>query len=175
MFLFDLLLSIKTIIVKRKAFNIKFYCVSVTFVLILISLVLPAQIIKTNLQLLKENKSNGLINMPLNHKQLNNTKPIEYKKNGFIYKFNPISLTFTGSMLLYQHLVSQQLFKHCIYEMSCSNFSKQAIHHFGIIKGVFLSADRLMRCNAMVKEEIPPYEFDKNGLAVDEPNKYDTH
>jgi putative component of membrane protein insertase Oxa1/YidC/SpoIIIJ protein YidD len=50
-------------------------------------------------------------------------------------------------MLLYQNVVSAQLSKECPYEITCSNFSKQSIKKFGIVKGLFLSADRLTRCN----------------------------
>jgi uncharacterized protein len=159
----------------RKVYKTQIFSFLLTYVLILISCILHAQNIKTDLQLIKENNADLLTYNQLKYKQFNNTKPIEYKRNNFISKYNPVSLAFTGTMLLYQHIISPQLFRHCIYEISCSNYSKQAIHHFGIIKGVFLSADRLMRCNSIAKDEIPPYEFDKNGLAVDEQDKYNIH
>ncbi len=160
---------------KKQINNSKIFSILFALVLFLTSFNLTAQIIKTDFQLLKENYLNSSFNNQLNNSQINNTKPIEYKKNNAIIKYNPVNLTFTGAMLFYQHIVSPQLFKHCIYEISCSNFSKQAIQHFGLAKGVLLGADRLMRCNSMAKEEIPINEFDKKGLAVDEPDKYDTH
>ncbi len=132
-----------------------------------------AQKIKSDMQLLQES-DNYLLNKN-NNIHLNNTNPIEFKNSSVIVKYNPFSLVIKGSMLFYQHIVSPQLFRHCLYEISCSNYSKHAIHNYGIIKGVFLSADRLMRCNSMVKEEIPPYKFNENGLAIEEPIKYHTH
>lgn len=160
---------------KGQINNIKIFSILFVFIWVYIPLSLSAQIIKTDIQLLKENNQDTPYHNQIDNRQINNTKPIEYKKNNPVIKYNPVNLTFTGAMLFYQHIVSPQLFKHCIYKISCSNFSKQAIQHFGLIKGIFLSTDRLMRCNSMAKDEIPAYEFDKNGLAVDEPDKYDTH
>lgn len=62
-------------------------------------------------------------------------------------RYNPITLALTGSMFLYQNVLSAQMGRQCLYNPSCSNFSKQAIAEFGLVKGVFLTADRLLRCN----------------------------
>ena len=161
-----------------KSYRNYIFFVFLSFVFVFHCNEILAQQIKSDMQLLQENdnyKLNKNNSKQLNQKSINNTNPIEFKHNNAIVKYNPVSLILKGSMLFYQRVVSPQLFRHCIYEISCSNYSKQAIQHFGMIKGVFLSADRLMRCNTMVKEEIPSYQFDKKGLAIDEPTKYDTH
>jgi len=107
-----------------------------------------------------------------NHKKIysNNIKPFKTKHKNFIAKYNPVLLSAKLSMLFYQEIVSPQLFRHCLYERSCSNFSKKAIEEFGLIKGVFLSADRLMRCNALAQGDI--VFFDEQGYAIDEPSFY---
>jgi len=107
-----------------------------------------------------------------NGKPVNNKLPIAYKHKSFVAKYNPFSLLASGAMLFYQNVVSVQFFRHCLYERSCSNYSKQAINEFGLIKGVFMSADRLMRCNGMAINDIPPDQFDNQQLAIDEPSKY---
>ncbi|MGD0710472.1 MAG: membrane protein insertion efficiency factor YidD [Bacteroidales bacterium] len=106
------------------------------------------------------------------NKTVNNKAPIDYKHKSFIAKYNPFSLLATSAMLFYQNVVSQQFFRHCLYERSCSNFSKQAINEFGLIKGIFMSADRLMRCNGTAINDVPPDLFDDEQLAIDEPSKY---
>ncbi|MCH8332010.1 MAG: membrane protein insertion efficiency factor YidD [Bacteroidetes bacterium] len=90
---------------------------------------------------------------------------VRSKRTGFI------SYTLGGLMFLYQNLVSPQMSSGCQYQLSCSNFSKQAIHEFGWLKGVMLSADRLMRCNSMSLSEHPQHLKTSSGV-VDEPGQY---
>ena len=75
-------------------------------------------------------------------------------------------------MLFYQHIVSPQFSRHCLYERTCSNFSKAAISEFGLIKGIFMSADRLLRCNTDAIKDVPAVQFDPAGYPIDEPEKY---
>ncbi|MBS1592095.1 MAG: membrane protein insertion efficiency factor YidD [Bacteroidetes bacterium] len=77
----------------------------------------------------------------------NDQKVMQVSKHSTLQKINPIAYLFKGAMLLYQNVISQQLSKICPYEITCSNYSKQAIKKYGIAKGIFLGADRLMRCN----------------------------
>jgi uncharacterized protein len=97
----------------------------------------------------------------------NNCKPITFKHKNIFAKYNPLSLSAKGAMLFYQYIVAPQFFRYCLYERSCSNFSKKAIEEFGLVKGVFLSADRLLRCNVLAMDEIS--SFDYYGYAIDEP------
>lgn len=60
---------------------------------------------------------------------------------------NPISLVYGGTLYIYQNLVSQHFSADCLYDPSCSDFSKQAVKEYGILKGTLLSFDRLSRCN----------------------------
>jgi len=48
----------------------------------------------------------------------------------------------------------------CTYEISCSNFSKGAIKEYGLIKGIALSADRLMRCTPLAAIDIHKIDID---------------
>src|ERR1700744_2969714 len=76
----------------------------------------------------------------------NNDRPIQNKQHNVIVEYNPLTLVLKGAMLGYQKLLSEQLARSCPYEITCSNFSKQSIQEFGAFKGVFLSADRILRC-----------------------------
>jgi putative component of membrane protein insertase Oxa1/YidC/SpoIIIJ protein YidD len=83
-------------------------------------------------------------------------------------RYNPVTLIFDGSMYVYQKTISRQISAECEYTPSCSEFSKKLIQRFGIIKGVFLSADRLMRCNGHASDENYPYRITpSNGKVTD--------
>lgn len=80
-------------------------------------------------------------------------------KNVFI-RYNPVSLLFGSMMYVYQGYFSKQFSSSCLYSPTCSNMSKHLIQDFGIVKGVFLSADRLSRCNRLAAAQIHPMHFD---------------
>lgn len=60
---------------------------------------------------------------------------------------NPLYHMLAGSMYGYQKWVSPVLGRHCAYSPSCSAYSKELLKEYGLLKGVFCTADRLMRCN----------------------------
>jgi putative component of membrane protein insertase Oxa1/YidC/SpoIIIJ protein YidD/TM2 domain-containing membrane protein YozV len=68
---------------------------------------------------------------------------------------------FKGMLKVYQNYFSDQIINDCIYEHSCSTFSQGAITEFGLIKGGFLSIDRLMRCNRASGLDFVPSYFNQ--------------
>ena len=92
------------------------------------------------------------------------------RKNPII-RYNPVSLTFSGLLFVYQKFLSPQISANCPYNPSCSSFSKNAILRFGFIKGIALSADRLMRCNSIAAKDLSILDI-KNGKIDDAPEKY---
>ena len=76
-------------------------------------------------------------------------------------KYNPVSMVMGGLLYVYQNAISQQLSANCLFHPSCSEFSKQSIVHYGLFKGVFLSADRLTRCNKISSLDIHPLTIDQ--------------
>lgn len=76
-----------------------------------------------------------------------------------------------GNALLnfYQKRVSVLISADCVYQLSCSRFSREAINKKGLIAGVLLSADRLSRCSYPCTKDIPFYKFNSEGLAEDNP------
>ena len=73
-------------------------------------------------------------------------KFLDVKTKNVFVKYNPVSLTLGSLLYFYQKFISQQFATNCPYEMSCSEFSKVAIRRYGLLKGVFLTSDRLTRC-----------------------------
>lgn len=52
--------------------------------------------------------------------------------------------------------VLENLGIHCKYYPTCSQYMKQAIEKYGIIKGGFLGIKRLLRCNPFSKGGYDP-------------------
>jgi putative membrane protein insertion efficiency factor len=69
---------------------------------------------------------------------------------------NPVSLIFGGTLYAYQNFISQHFSADCLYDPSCSEFSKQAVKEYGLLKGSLLSVDRLSRCNRIAATDLDP-------------------
>ncbi len=85
---------------------------------------------------------------------------------------NPLYWVYKGSLGLYQKHISPQLATNCIYETSCSRFSRKLIHHHGLIKGFFLSCDRISRCNRITLAESSPLRLNRSGKVIEHPEDY---
>jgi len=103
----------------------------------------------------------------------NDAEAVQLRHRSVLARYNPVSLALKGALLGYQRLVSQQLARSCPYQITCSNFSKQSIQQFGLVKGVFLSADRIMRCNRIGLLDVHPLNVHpSDGTIVDPPSFY---
>lgn len=61
--------------------------------------------------------------------------------------WNPAYHMLSSSMYVYQSVISPIISRRCSFTPTCSAYSKALIHEYGLLKGTFLTADRLMRCN----------------------------
>ncbi|MCK4359036.1 MAG: membrane protein insertion efficiency factor YidD [Candidatus Cloacimonetes bacterium] len=52
---------------------------------------------------------------------------------------------------IYQRFISPMFPDSCRFVPSCSAYSKLAFENFGILKGLYLSAWRILRCNPFCK------------------------
>ena len=84
---------------------------------------------------------------------------------------NPVSLLYGGSLYVYQNFVSQHLSASCLYDPSCSDFSKQAVKEYGIFKGTLLSLDRLNRCNRIAATSLNPLQINSKSNRFSDPVK----
>lgn len=88
-------------------------------------------------------------------------------------KYNPVSLLLGGSMYVYQNVLSKHISASCLYTPGCSDFSKEAIREYGLLKGVILSADRLNRCNRIAAQDLRHYNVDEKANRYPDPvSKY---
>ncbi len=52
----------------------------------------------------------------------------------------------TSIIRLYRYLCSPWLGVHCRFTPTCSSYALEAIEHHGVLRGLWLSAGRLLRC-----------------------------
>lgn len=92
--------------------------------------------------------------------KIENTSIQTKNRKGFLFAF-------------YKNHISKQILNDCIYDHSCSQFSHDVFKNFGFIKGMFLTTDRLTRCNRASLAEMTPARIDDNGKAIDHWNDYE--
>lgn len=56
----------------------------------------------------------------------------------------------------YQKYISIFRKRSCVFYPTCSDYTKQAIQKYGILKGVYLGARRILRCHPWQKNQIDP-------------------
>lgn len=89
-------------------------------------------------------------------------RPYIFKNQRKTFKnCNPVSLAYGGSLYVYQNVISQHLSADCLYDPSCSDFSKQVVKEYGLFKGGLLSVDRLNRCNRIAATDLDPGTINK--------------
>lgn len=84
---------------------------------------------------------------------------------------NPASLIYGGTLYVYQNFVSQHFSADCLYDPSCSDFSKQVVKEYGLLKGGLLSFDRLNRCNRIAATDLNPEMINKKSHRFSDPIK----
>lgn len=94
------------------------------------------------------------------------------RKLSAFQKYNPVFWFFDGSLTVYQKVISPQISANCLYQQSCSGFSRAAIAEFGIVKGIALTADRLSRCNRVAATTINQFRVTESGKVYDLPIMY---
>jgi putative component of membrane protein insertase Oxa1/YidC/SpoIIIJ protein YidD len=129
------------------------------FILAIISRVTFSQTQKTDLMLLKGIDTN------IPEQQVK----IQRKKLNLGFSL------YQSSIGLYQKHISAQIGANCVFEVSCSRFSRQLVDEFGIVKGFFLSLDRVGRCNKLTLIETSPARLNTSGKVVEQIDDYCFH
>ena len=61
-----------------------------------------------------------------------------------------------GAVRWYQRHLSPLLPDSCIYTPSCSEYTYQAIEKYGVLRGIWLGAKRILRCHPFHKGGYDP-------------------
>ncbi len=138
----------------------------ISLILILFLISRPAEAQKIDI------KADMMLIDSLAKKQLPHTS-----KRAYIYKnqpktiknSNPASMLYGGSLYVYQNYISQHFSASCLYDPSCSDFSKQAVKNFGMLKGGLLTFDRLNRCNRIAATDLDPTTINENTHRFNDP------
>ncbi len=69
--------------------------------------------------------------------------------------FNPLSYVGAGLMFAYQNSISEQMQTNCMYEISCSEYTKRSIQESGIVAGVLKGFYQLSECHPAALYEHP--------------------
>lgn len=136
---------------------------------LLLFLTVSAQTASDDLALVRKKSFQPDLTMPKYDRAGNNTHVLKTRKKSAVAKYNPATLVFKGTMYVYQNVLSPQLSRGCPYEITCSNFSKHAMHQFGAVKGLFLTADRVLRCNRIGLLDISPMNINERNGRIEDP------
>jgi putative component of membrane protein insertase Oxa1/YidC/SpoIIIJ protein YidD len=87
-------------------------------------------------------------------------------------RHNPLAHVGIGFLFIYQHVFSEQFQASCIYEVSCSEYTKLCIRRSGLIGGMLKGFNQLTECmNGALYEHPPRYispdKKIKNGFESD--------
>jgi putative membrane protein insertion efficiency factor len=110
------------------------------------------------------------------HTLLAQTQPDPFKRS-YIYnaetsltkKMNPVGLLIGGALYVYQNVLSKHISADCLYTPSCSEFGKQAIKEYGLLKGPLLTIDRVNRCNRIAAQDMKHYSKDQKTNRYSDP------
>jgi len=80
--------------------------------------------------------------------------------------------SFGALLYLYQSSISTQISASCLYEKSCSKYSKSLFDHYVFHKALFCSADRILRCDRVSATDISPYKVNADGKAIEDYTYY---
>ncbi|HET9482923.1 MAG TPA: membrane protein insertion efficiency factor YidD [Xanthomonadales bacterium] len=61
-----------------------------------------------------------------------------------------------GAIRLYRRALSPLLGQRCRFHPSCSEYAELAIERFGVLRGSWLAARRIARCNPLCEGGIDP-------------------
>lgn len=103
-----------------------------------------------------------------------NKRSYIYKNDSsLLKKINPLNALFGGALYAYQNVLSKHISADCLYSPSCSEFSKEAVHAFGLLKGSLLTFDRLNRCNRIAATDLKHYQTETSSHRFPDPvSKY---
>ena len=71
-----------------------------------------------------------------------------------------------------KNIIINQFANNCKYEFDCGHFRKKVFSHYGVLKGTFLTLDRINRCDRITHATASPYRLNKKGKMIDHWQEY---
>ena len=127
------------------------------FFLILMSLRLVAQNDIKDIDMIKQH---SILEDHIHHSHGHNPQFLLSDHPSTLIRYNPLTLVMGSMMWVYQKVVSPQFSSSCLYHPSCSAFSIDLISAYGLIPGIILTTDRLMRCNRLSLMDFRSWDLD---------------
>ncbi len=72
--------------------------------------------------------------------------------------FHELRFILQSSIRLYQTCLSSQDISGCFFVPSCSRYAMWAVEKYGVVHGVLMCSDRLLRCNAFGHKQDCPVD-----------------
>ncbi len=89
-------------------------------------------------------------------------KIISFKNKSLLAKINPLNYVAAGLLYFYQAILSEQIQANCVYEISCSGYTKLCINKYGFIIGSAKGIHQLTNCFPSAVDECPEYKVTNN-------------
>lgn len=81
-------------------------------------------------------------------------------------QWNPLTYVAASAMFVYQRVLSEQISADCMYETSCSEFTKKSIERHGLFSGTLIGLHQLSHCNGFLYDEFEPVQMGKTGKII---------
>jgi putative component of membrane protein insertase Oxa1/YidC/SpoIIIJ protein YidD len=107
-----------------------------------------------------------------NHQQTEVVTTLAAQPVKWLNKVNPLYWIYRGAIGFYQKNISVQIAANCVFETTCSHYSKKLVDEFGIVGGAILSIERLSRCNRISLVETSKLHFSENGKLKEDIEQY---
>jgi uncharacterized protein len=73
-----------------------------------------------------------------------------------VTRYNPLAYVGAGLLFVYQKIFSEQIQASCMYEVSCSEYTRLSVQRSGFIAGTLKGFSQLTECYAGAVYEHPP-------------------
>ncbi|MBP6460171.1 MAG: membrane protein insertion efficiency factor YidD [Crocinitomicaceae bacterium] len=84
---------------------------------------------------------------------------INFRNTTKLAKINFFKYLSSGLLYFYQNGISEQIQAECLYEISCSQFTKKMIEKEGLILGTFLGFHQLNNCQGNAILDYPTFKI----------------
>ncbi len=104
------------------------------------------------------------------YKVLPKRKVLSLKNKGFISKINPVTYLSAGLLFVYQRTLSEQIQAECMYQTSCSSYTKLQMEQNGF-RGFLLGFHQLNNCVASAIDDYPSCMISNENKVINTVNK----